>query len=86
MDIDYLLWVDEMYHRALRDRELEVVRLTHELMRKRGFLEGAHTTLQESDSRLEELLEETGQRYTKSISTKSHICFLVTLLEDFRVS
>jgi hypothetical protein len=31
MDIDYLLGVGEMYHRALREQELEVDRLTHEL-------------------------------------------------------
>jgi hypothetical protein len=49
-------------------------------------LEGTQTTLQESESRLDELLEETGQRYTISISTESQICSLVTLLEDIWVS
>jgi hypothetical protein len=70
MDRDYLLEVGEMYHRALREQELEVDRLTHELVSTRGFLEGTQTTLQESESRLEELLEETGQRYTISISSR----------------
>jgi hypothetical protein len=67
MDKDYLLEVGEMYRRALREQELEVDRLTHELVSTRGFLKGTHTTLQELESRLEELLEETGQRYTISI-------------------
>jgi hypothetical protein len=48
MDRDYLLEVGEMYHRALREKETEVDRLTHELVSTRGFLEGAQTTLQES--------------------------------------
>jgi hypothetical protein len=48
MDRDYLLEVGEMYHRALREKEIEVDRLTHELVSTRGFLEGAQTTLQES--------------------------------------
>jgi hypothetical protein len=52
----------------------------------RGFLEGTQTTLQESESRLDELLEETGQRYTISISAERQICSSVTLLEDIRVS
>jgi hypothetical protein len=30
MDRDYLLEVGEMYHRALREQEVEVDRLTHE--------------------------------------------------------
>jgi hypothetical protein len=30
MDRDYLLEVGEMYHRALREKEVEVDRLTHE--------------------------------------------------------
>jgi hypothetical protein len=86
MDRDYLLEIGEMYHRALREQELEVDRLTHELVSTRGFLEGTQTTLQESESRLDELLEETGQRYTISISAESQICSLVTLLEDIWVS
>jgi hypothetical protein len=40
MDRDYLLEVGEMYHRALREQEVKVDRLTHELMRTRIFLEG----------------------------------------------
>jgi hypothetical protein len=31
MDRDYLLEVGEMYHRVLREKGLEVDRLTHEL-------------------------------------------------------
>jgi hypothetical protein len=42
MDRDYLLEVGEMYHRALREKEIEVDRLTHELVSTRGFLEGTH--------------------------------------------
>jgi hypothetical protein len=40
MDRDYLLEVGEMYHRALREQEVEVDLLTHDLVRKRRFLEG----------------------------------------------
>jgi hypothetical protein len=86
MDKDYLLEIGEMYHRALREQELEVDRLTHELVSTRGFLEGTQKTLQESESRLDELLEETSQRYTISISAKSQICSSDTLLEDIWVS
>jgi hypothetical protein len=84
MDRDYLLEIGEMYHRALREQELEVDRLTRELVSTRGFLEGTQTTLQES--RLDELLEKTGQRCTISISAESQICSSVTLLEDIWVS
>jgi hypothetical protein len=45
-------------------------------------LQSSTTTLQESEVRLEELLEETSQRSTISISAKSQIYPLVTLLED----
>jgi hypothetical protein len=45
-------------------------------------LEGTQTTLQESEARLEELLEETSQRSTISISVESQIHPLVTSLED----
>ena len=48
MDRDYLLEVSEMYHRALREKDIEVDQLTHELASTRGFLEGEQTTLQES--------------------------------------
>ena len=61
-------------------------RLTRELVSTRGFLEGTQTTLQESESKLDELLEETGQRYTISISAESQICSSVTLPEDIWVS
>jgi hypothetical protein len=53
MDRDYLLEVGEMYHRALRENEIEVDRLTHELAITRGFLEGTQTSFQESGSLLE---------------------------------
>jgi hypothetical protein len=56
-----------MYHRALREQELEVDRLTHELESTRGFLKGTQVALQESESRSEELLEEIRQRSTTSI-------------------
>jgi hypothetical protein len=82
MDIDYLLGVGEMYHRALREQELEVDKLTHELERTRGFLRGTQTTLQESESRSEELLEEIRQRSTTSILVESQIYPSVTLLGD----
>jgi hypothetical protein len=82
MDRDYLLGVGEMYHRALREQELEVDRLTHELESTRGFLRGTQTTLQESESRSEELLEEIRQRSTTSILVESQIYPSVTLLGD----
>jgi hypothetical protein len=66
MDKDYLLEVGEMYHRALREQELEVDRLTRELVSTRRFLEGTQTTLQESESRFEEIR----QRSTTSISVE----------------
>jgi hypothetical protein len=82
MDRDYLVEVGEMYHRELREQEVEVDRLTHELVKTRGFLEGTQTTLQELEYKLEELLEETSQRSNISISTESQIYPSVTLLED----
>jgi hypothetical protein len=57
MDRDHLLEIGEMYNRALREQELEVDQLTHELGSTRGFLEGTQTTLQESKSRSEDLLD-----------------------------
>jgi hypothetical protein len=45
MDRDYLLRIGEMYHRALREQESEVDKLTHELESTRGFLRGTQTTL-----------------------------------------
>jgi hypothetical protein len=83
---DYLLEIGEMYHSELREQEIEVDRLTHGLVSTQGFLEGTQTTLQESEFILDELLEETSHRYIISISTKSHICSSVTLLEDIWVS
>jgi hypothetical protein len=82
MDRDYLLEVGKMYHRALREKDIEVDRLTHEFVSTRGFLECTHTTLQESKSRLEELLEEASQGSTTSISTESQIYTSTTSLED----
>jgi hypothetical protein len=82
MDRDYLSEVGEMYHRALREQKAEVDRLTHELVSTRGFLEGTHTTLQESKAKLEELLKETSQRSTISISAESQIYPSTTLLKD----
>jgi hypothetical protein len=81
-DRDYLLGIGDMYHRALREQELEVDRLTQELESTRGFLRGTQTTLQESESRSEELLEEIRQRSISSILVDSQICPLVTWLED----
>jgi hypothetical protein len=46
-DRDYLLEVGEMYHRALREQEVEVDRLTHDLVSTWIFLEGTQTALQE---------------------------------------
>jgi hypothetical protein len=73
MDRYYLLEVGEMYHRALREKGIEVDRVTHELVRTRGFLEGAHITLHESRSILEELLDETSWGSTTSISIESQM-------------
>ena len=71
-----------MYHRALREKELEVDRLTHELVSTHRFLEGTHTSLQESESRSEELLEEIRHRSTTSISVENQMYPSTTLLED----
>jgi hypothetical protein len=80
MDRDYLLEVGEMYHRALRVQDSKVDRLTHELERTRGFLRGTQTSLQESESKSEELLEEIRQRSTTSILVESQIYPSVTML------
>jgi hypothetical protein len=82
MERDYLLEVSEMYHRALREQELEVDKLTHELESTQGFLRGTQTSLQESNSRSEEILEEIRQRSTTSILMEAQIYHSVTLLED----
>jgi hypothetical protein len=47
-----------------------------------GFLEGAQTALQESGSILEELLEETCQGSTTSISAESLMFTSATSLKD----
>ena len=39
-DRDYLLEVGKMYHRALSEQEVEVDRITHELVSTWRFLEG----------------------------------------------
>jgi hypothetical protein len=59
-----------------------VDRLTHDLVSTRIFLEGTQPTLQESESRSEELLEEIRQRSTTSISAESQIYPSTTLRED----
>jgi hypothetical protein len=82
MDRDYLLEIGEMYHRALREQELEVDKLTHELESTRGSLKGTQIDLQESESKAEELLEEIRQRSTTSILVESQLYPSVTLLED----
>jgi hypothetical protein len=82
MGSDYLLGVGEMYHRALREQEMEVDRLTHELGSTQGFLKGTYTALQESESISKELLEEIRQRSTTSILVESQIYPSTTLLED----
>jgi hypothetical protein len=46
-------------------------------------LKGTQTTLQELESRSEELLEEIRQRSTTSILVEAQIYHSVTLLEDF---
>jgi hypothetical protein len=78
-DRDYLLEVGEMYHRALREQEVEVDGLTHDLVSTQRFLEGTQTVLQESESRSKELLEEIRQRTTTSISVESRIYPSATL-------
>jgi hypothetical protein len=81
-DRDYLLRVSEMYHEALREQDLEVDPLTQELESTRGFLRGTQTTLQESGSRSDVLLEEIRQRSTSSILVDTLIYPSVTWLED----
>jgi hypothetical protein len=81
-DRDYLLRVGEMYHEALREQELEMVRLTQELESTRGFLRGTQTTLQESESRSDGSLEEIHQRSTSSVLVDTQMYQSVTLIED----
>jgi hypothetical protein len=81
-DRDYLLRIGETYHEALREQELEMERLTQELESTRGFLRGTQTTLQESESRSKELLEEIRQSSTSSVLVGTQIYHSVTLLGD----
>jgi hypothetical protein len=78
----YLLRVGEMYHEALREKELEVDRLTQDLESTRGFLRGTQTTLQESESRSNESLEEIRQRPTSSVLVDTQMYQSTTLIED----
>jgi hypothetical protein len=73
MNKDYLLGIGKMYHGALREQELEVDKLTHELESTRGFLRGTQMALQELESISEDLLEEIRQRSTASILVESQI-------------
>jgi hypothetical protein len=79
---DYLLRISDMYHEALREQELEMDRLTQELESTRGFLRGTQTTLQESESRSDESLEEIRQRPTSSVLVDPQMYLSVTLIED----
>jgi hypothetical protein len=47
----------EMYHEALREKESEVDRLTHELESTRGFLRGTLIALRESEFRSEKICQ-----------------------------
>jgi hypothetical protein len=71
MDRDYLLEVSTIYHGTLKEKETEVGRFTHELVGTHGLLKGTQTVLQESESILEDPLEEAIQGSTIVISTKS---------------
>jgi hypothetical protein len=81
-DRDYLFWIGEMYHEALREKELDMDRLTQELESTRGFLRGTQTALQESESRSNEFLEEIRQRSTSSVLVDTHMYHSVMLIED----
>jgi hypothetical protein len=82
IDRDYLLRVGEMYHEALREQNLEMDQLTHELESTRGFWRGRWTTLQDSESRSYEYLEEICQRSTSSILVETQTYHSCTLLGD----
>jgi hypothetical protein len=73
---DYLLRMGDMYHEALREKESEVDRLTHELESTRGFLRGTPIALRESEFRSEKIR----QRSTTSILVGSQVYPSVTLL------
>jgi hypothetical protein len=79
---DYLLRIGEMYLEALREQELEVDILTQKLESTREFLRGTQTTLQESESRSDELLEDICQRSPSYILVDTQIYHSVALLED----
>jgi hypothetical protein len=79
---DYLLRISDMYHEALREHELEMDRLTQELESTHGFLRATQTTLQESESRSDESLEEIRQRPTSSVLVVPQMYLSVTLIED----
>jgi hypothetical protein len=81
-DKDYLLRVGEMYHEALREKELEMDRLSQELESTRGLLRGTQTTLQESESRTYESPEEIHQRSTSFVLGDTQMYQSVTLTED----
>jgi hypothetical protein len=59
---------------------LEVDRLTQELESTQGLLRGTLTTLQESESRSDEPLEEIFQKSTSSLLVDTQIYHSVTLL------
>ena len=71
-----------MYHEALREQELEMDRLTQELESTQGFLRGTQTTLQESESRSDESLEEIHQIPTSSVLVDPQMYLSFTLIED----
>jgi hypothetical protein len=81
-DRDYLLVMSKMYYRALREQVLEMVRLTQELESTRGFLGGTQTAPQESESRLDESLEEICQRSTSFVLVDTQMYQSVTLTAD----
>jgi hypothetical protein len=82
MDRDYLLEIGEMYHGALEEKENEVDQLTHELVSAHEFLKSTQIALRESESRVEQLLEESSWVSTTSISVESQSYASTMLLED----
>jgi hypothetical protein len=82
MDRDYLLEIGEMYHGALEEKENEVDRLTHELVSAQEFLKSTQIALRESESRVEQLLEESSRVSTTSISVESQSYASTMSLED----
>jgi hypothetical protein len=61
---------------------LEMDQLTQELESTRGSLRGTHTSLQESESRSDESLEEIHPRSNSSILMEPHMYQSVTMIED----